>query len=56
MSLYEFLKIQKGGLYIEIRLDNNQLENIELVKDFLTFMSNRIKNQKAACMEKVVIE
>lgn len=39
----EPLKIQKGGLYIEIPSDSNILENIEYAKDFLTFMENKLR-------------
>jgi hypothetical protein len=39
----EPLKIQKGGLYIEIPSDAKILENIEFAKDFLTFMEGKLK-------------
>lgn len=39
----EPLKIQKGGLYIEILSDAKVLENIEYAKDFLTFMEGKLK-------------
>ena len=39
----EPLKIQKGGLYIEIPSDALVLENIEYAKDFLIFMEQKIK-------------
>ena len=39
------LKIQKGGLYIEIPSDTQILENIEYVKDFLAFMEQKLKGK-----------
>ena len=43
----EPLKVQKGGVYIEILSDANTLENIEFAMDFLTFMENKLrKGQK----------
>ena len=41
----EPLKIQKGGLYIEISADAGVLENIEYAKDFLTFMEQKLKGK-----------
>ena len=41
----EPLKIQKGGLYIEISADANQLSNIEYAKDFLIFMERKLKEK-----------
>jgi hypothetical protein len=41
----EPLKIQKGGLYIEISADAGVLENIEYAKDFLTFMEQKFKGK-----------
>lgn len=42
----EPLKIQKGGLYIEISSDANTLENIEHAKDLLTFWENKLRNKQ----------
>lgn len=39
----EPLKVQKGGVYIEILSDANTLENIEFARDFLTFMENKLR-------------
>ncbi len=39
----EPLKIQKGGLYIEIFDDANKLENIEYAKDWRVFMEQKIR-------------
>jgi len=41
----EILKIQKGGLYIEILDDDKFLENITLAKDYLAFLETRIKEK-----------
>lgn len=41
----EPLKIQKGGLYIEIPSDAQMLENIEYAKDFLIFMEQKLKGK-----------
>jgi hypothetical protein len=41
----EPLKIQKGGLYIEIPSDAQILENIEYAKDFLIFMEQKLKGK-----------
>jgi hypothetical protein len=41
----EPLKIQKGGLYIEIPSDAHILENIEYAKDFLIFMEQKLKGK-----------
>jgi len=42
----EPLKIQKGGLYIEISSDANTLENIEHAKDLLDFWENKLRNKQ----------
>ena len=42
----EPLKIQKGGLYIEISSDANTLENIEHAKDLLVFWENKLRNKQ----------
>jgi hypothetical protein len=39
----EQLKIQKGGLYIEIVQDEKALENIEYAKDLLDFMGTKLR-------------
>lgn len=41
----EPLKIQKGGLYIEIPSDSQMLENVEYAKDFLIFMEEKLKGK-----------
>ena len=41
----EQVKIQKGGLYIEITQDGKTLENIEYAKDLLEFMGNKLRKQ-----------
>lgn len=41
----EQLKIQKGGLYIEILQDDKALENIEYAKDLLEFMGNKLRKK-----------
>ncbi len=41
----EQLKIQKGGLYIEILQDEKALENIEYAKDLLDFMGKKLKEK-----------
>jgi len=40
------LKIQKGGLYIEISSDASTLENIEHAKDLLVFWENKLRNKQ----------
>ncbi len=47
----EPLKIQKGGLYIEIFDDANKLENIEYAKDWLIFMEQKIKAKQQQAKE-----
>lgn len=42
----EPLKIQKGGLYIEISSDASTLENIEHAKDLLVFWENKLRNKQ----------
>ena len=42
----EPLKIQKGGLYIEISSDSNTLENIDHAKDLLAFWENKLRNKQ----------
>jgi hypothetical protein len=42
----ELIKLQKGGLYIEILQDEKALENIEYAKDLLEFMGNKIRKSK----------
>ena len=42
----EPLKIQKGGLYIEISSDASILENIEHAKDLLVFWENKLRNKQ----------
>lgn len=39
---HEILKIQIGGLYLEIVIDGKALENIEYVKDLLIFLEDRL--------------
>lgn len=46
----EQVKIQKGGLYIEILQDDKALENIDYARDLLEFMGNKLR--KKASMEK----
>lgn len=41
----EQLKIQKGGLYIEIVQDEKALENIEYAKDLLGFMEDKLRRK-----------
>lgn len=41
----EPLKIQKGGLYIEISADGSELSNIMYAKDFLIFMEGKLKEE-----------
>jgi len=43
----EQVKIQKGGLYIEILQDDKALENIEYAKDLLEFMGNKLRKKSA---------
>lgn len=45
----ELLKIQKGGLYIEILQDEKAIENIEYAKDLLDFMGNRLRKIERDC-------
>jgi len=42
----EPLKVQKGGLYIEIASDNETLENIQSAKNLLTFWENELRNKQ----------
>lgn len=41
----EYLKIQKGGVYIEIAQDENQLENTRLAIDLLTWFIKRLETK-----------
>ena len=43
MRVYEYLKIQKGGVYIEVLMDEKALENIAYIKDLLDFLIKVIK-------------
>lgn len=42
----ELIKVQKGGLYVEILQDEKALDNIEYAKDLLEFMGNKIRKSK----------
>jgi hypothetical protein len=48
----EPLKIQKGGLYIEISPDNQFLDNVEYAMDYLTFMQQRLKGKTESKKDK----
>ena len=48
----EPLKIQKGGLYIEIPSDSQMLENLEYAKDFLIFMEGKLKGKSESKKDK----
>ena len=44
----ELIKVQKGGLYIEILQDEKALENIEYAKDLLDFMGKKIRSKNTS--------
>lgn len=41
----EQLKIQQGGLYIEILQDDKALDNIEYAKDLLSCVEKRLRSK-----------
>jgi hypothetical protein len=42
----EVLKLQKGGLYLEIVIDDKALEHIQFTIAFLDFLALKFKNTK----------